>query len=104
MEYLHTIISVISGIVGGNLAGAAMKDKSLGAFGNSLAGFFGGGIGAAILKAIEGMSQTGAAAAQGAAAAPGLDLGNILASIGSGGVGGAVLLAIVSYIRKNLIK
>ena len=39
MEQL--IIQLISGAVGGNVAGAAMKEKSLGTIGNSLAGIVG---------------------------------------------------------------
>ena len=40
MEQL--IIQLISGAVGGNVAGAAMKEKSLGTVGNSIAGIVGG--------------------------------------------------------------
>ena len=35
------IIKLVSGAVGGNVAGAAMKDKSLGVLGNSVAGISG---------------------------------------------------------------
>ena len=38
MNILSLIISLLSGAVGGNVAGAAMKDKSLGTVGNSVAG------------------------------------------------------------------
>jgi uncharacterized membrane protein YeaQ/YmgE (transglycosylase-associated protein family) len=38
MDIVSLIISLVSGAVGGNAAGALMKDKSLGALGNSLAG------------------------------------------------------------------
>ena len=38
------IISLISGVVGGNIAGRILEDKSLGIIGNSLAGITGGGI------------------------------------------------------------
>lgn len=105
MEYASLIISLISGIAGGNIAGALMKDKNLGPVINSVAGFFGGGIGAAILKAIEGAGHVGNAAAQGAAqVAPTLDLQTIIADIASGGIGGGVLLAIVSVIKNALNK
>jgi hypothetical protein len=105
-EYIPLIISLLSGIAGGNIAGAALKDKGLGTFGNSAAGFFGGGIGAAILRAIEGALHTGAGAVNETAvnAAQNLDLGSILADIGSGGVGGGVLMLIVSYIKNALYK
>ncbi|MBA3816117.1 MAG: hypothetical protein H0X29_06290 [Parachlamydiaceae bacterium] len=105
MEWVNLIISLISGVAGGNLAGASLKDKSLGTLGNSIAGFFGGGIGAAILKAIEGAAQTSTEVAQGAAqAAPGLDIGSIIGDIASGGIGGGALLAIVSLIKNALNK
>lgn len=37
MDIVGLLISVISGAVGGNIAGAAMQDKSLGTLGNSIA-------------------------------------------------------------------
>ena len=37
------IIQLISGAVGGNVAGAAMKQYNLGTIGNSIAGLIGGG-------------------------------------------------------------
>ena len=36
MDFLNLIISLISGAVGGNIAGAALKDRSLGTVGNSI--------------------------------------------------------------------
>lgn len=50
MDLVGLLISVISGAVGGNIAGAAMQDKSLGTLGNSIAGVLGGGAGGAVLK------------------------------------------------------
>lgn len=94
MDILSIIISLISGIVGGNIAGAAAPDKSLGALGNSVAGLFGGGIGGYILKALGIL-----AAAQATGGASQLDIGSILANVGSSGVGGALLMFIVSYIK-----
>jgi uncharacterized membrane protein YeaQ/YmgE (transglycosylase-associated protein family) len=43
--WLPIIISLISGGVGGNIAGALMKKFNLGPIGNSIAGIVGGGIG-----------------------------------------------------------
>ena len=39
------IIQLISGAIGGNIAGAAMKQYNLGTVGNSIAGLIGGGVG-----------------------------------------------------------
>ena len=46
------IIQLISGAVGGNIAGSAMKQYSLGTIGNSIAGVIGGGVGAQIIGAL----------------------------------------------------
>lgn len=90
---LPLIIQLISGAVGGNLAGALMKKLSLGTLGNSLVGILGGGIGGQILSAL------GVSAGEGAGG-----IGNIIGDIGSGGVGGAVLLFIVGLIKKMFAK
>jgi uncharacterized membrane protein YeaQ/YmgE (transglycosylase-associated protein family) len=37
------IISLISGAIGGNIAGGVLKEQSLGAVGNTIAGLVGGG-------------------------------------------------------------
>lgn len=90
------IISLISGLIGGNIAGTAMpEDKSLGALGNSIAGLLGGGAGSYILSAL-GAAGT---AATSAAASGNLDISSIIAQIGSGGVGGAILMIIVGLIK-----
>lgn len=105
MEQINMLISLLSGIVGGNIAGLMMKEKDLGWIGNSIIGFFGGGIGAAILKALIGLSHTGSVAVQGAATgAPGLDIGSIIGDIISGGIGGGALLAIVSLLKNAFEK
>jgi uncharacterized membrane protein YeaQ/YmgE (transglycosylase-associated protein family) len=96
MNIINLIISLISGAVGGNAAGAAMKDKSLGVAGNSLAGILGGGVGGAILQAL---GIGGAAATSGST-----DLTSILGSIASGGVGGGVLMAIIAAVKDAMAK
>lgn len=95
MDIMSLLISLVSGAVGGNVAGAAMKDKSLGTAGNSLAGIFGGGIGGAILQILGVLKSTGGG---------GLDLSTILGNVASGGVGGAVVLAVVSLIKNAMAK
>jgi uncharacterized membrane protein YeaQ/YmgE (transglycosylase-associated protein family) len=62
MDMTGLLVSLISGAVGGNVAGAAMKDKSLGTLGNSLAGIFGGGIGSFLLQVLGSPRRTPAAA------------------------------------------
>ena len=93
---LALIIQLISGVVGGNVAGAALKEKSLGMLGNSLAGLVGGGLGGQILQALLGVGA--------AAGGSGLDLGAIVSQVAGGGVGGAVLMAIVGMLKQNFAK
>ena len=93
MDMTSLLISLISGAVGGNVAGAAMQDKSLGTLGNSLAGIFGGGIGSFILQALGVLATSGAS---------GVGLGSFLGNIASGGTGGAVLLVIVSLLKSAM--
>jgi uncharacterized membrane protein YeaQ/YmgE (transglycosylase-associated protein family) len=59
MDLVGLLISVISGAVGGNIAGAAMQDKSLGTLGNSIAGVLGGGLGGGLLRALGMLAQSG---------------------------------------------
>ena len=92
MNILNLIISLVSGALGGNAAGAVMKEKSLGTVGNSVAGILGGGIGGAILQALGIGNQ--------AATGGGMDLGSIIASIAGGGVGGGILMTIISWVRR----
>jgi uncharacterized membrane protein YeaQ/YmgE (transglycosylase-associated protein family) len=94
MDIVGLLISVISGAVGGNIAGAAMQDKSLGTLGNSIAGVLGGGLGGALLKALGMLGQSGGS----------LDFASIIGSVASGGIGGAVLLIIVSLIKGSMAK
>ena len=92
MEQL--IIQLISGAVGGNVAGGVMKNLSLGTLGNSIAGIVGGGGGGQILAAVMG----------GGAAAGGLDIASIMTQVAGGGIGGAGALAIVGMIKNMMAK
>ncbi|MGB7932344.1 MAG: hypothetical protein WCH04_08970 [Gammaproteobacteria bacterium] len=89
---ISVIIQLISGAVGGNIAGALLKKLTLGPVCNSLVGILGGGIGGQILSAV-GVSAGGAGV-----------IGGILDDIGSGGVGGAILLVVVGLLKKLFAK
>ncbi|MEM1245273.1 MAG: hypothetical protein AAGA81_23900 [Acidobacteriota bacterium] len=89
---LPLIIQLISGAVGGNLAGSLMKESSLGTLGNSIAGILGGGIGGQALGLL------------GLATGGGMDITGILGSVASGGVGGGILMAILGVVRKAMSK
>jgi len=96
VDIVSLIISLISGAVGGNIAGAAMKDKSLGVLGNSIAGIVGGGAGSWLLSAMGVLGKMGAAG--------GMDIGSLIANIAGSGVGGAILMLIVGLIRGGTSK
>ena len=89
-QLVNLVISLITGGVGGNIAGALLKQFSLGTIGNTLAGVVGGGVGGQILSSLLG---------GGGEAATGL-VGNIAGS----GIGGAVVMVIIGLIKKALAK
>lgn len=93
MNIVSLIIEVISGAVGGNVAGAAMKENSLGTMGNSIAGIVGGGLGGTLLQTVMGTAAAGGGS---------LDLTTILSDVAGGGVGGAILMAIVGIIKNKM--
>jgi hypothetical protein len=77
------LIQIISGAVGGNAAGAGLKNLSLGTAGNSVVGGIGGLLGSMLASGqLEGM----------------------LANVVGGGAGGAVLLMVVGFIKKSIAK
>jgi hypothetical protein len=98
MNIVALLIQLVSGAAGGNLAGALMKNFSLGPVGNSILGILGGGLGGQLLHML---TAGGATAATGAS---GLDLGSVVSSIAGGGIGGGLLMAIVGAIRSGMAK
>ena len=95
---MELIISLLSGAVGGNIAGALLKKFSMGTLWNSVVGILGGGLGGTIFS----MLGLGGVAAAGASSS--LDVTSILGSIAGGGVGGGVVLAIIGFIKKAMNK
>ena len=92
-EYLPLIIQLISGALGGNLAGKLFQNISLGTLGNSISGILGGGLGGWLLGML-GLGEPDA----------GMDLSSILGSIAGGGVGGGVIMAIIGALKKAFVK
>lgn len=90
---MELIIQLIAGATGGNVAGAALKDKSLGTLGNSIAGVLGSGIGGQIIGMLTSAGGTG-----------GMDIGSILQSVISGGAGGGILMVIAGIVKKAMAK
>jgi hypothetical protein len=94
MDITSLLVQLVSGAVGGNLAGGLLKKISLGPVGNSIVGILGGGLGGQLLGLLGvGGGGTGAT-----------DLGSILSSVAGGGVGGGALLAIVGAIKNAMGK
>ncbi|HUL19272.1 MAG TPA: hypothetical protein VLV29_08410 [Steroidobacteraceae bacterium] len=86
MEWL---ISLITGAIGGNVAGAIFKNLSLGPLGNTIAGVVGGGAGAEILRLVLGSGAAG---------------GSVVGNVASSGVGSVVLMLIVGLIKNATAK
>jgi len=98
MNLLSLIIELIAGAIGGDVAGRALKEKGLGAAGNTIVGAIGGGIGGQLLSlAIPGLGGATALAAGG-----GLDIGSLIGQLLGGGVTGAIFTAIVGVIRQKM--
>ncbi|WP_299046985.1 hypothetical protein [uncultured Tateyamaria sp.] len=89
---MELIIGLLSGAVGGNVAGSLLKNLNQGVLINSLSGIVGGGLGGTVLSMI------------GAHAGGGMDLAGILSQVLGGGIGGGAVLAIVGLLRKQLGK
>ena len=98
MDIIGLIIQLVAGAAGGNAAGSALKDKSLGTTGNSIAGAIGGLILAQVIHRFTGVSVSPDAAA---AAASSLDIAGLVKDVIGGGVGGAILTAIVGIIKNR---
>ena len=86
---LPLIIQLLSGAVGGNLAGALFKKLSLGTLWNSVVGILGGGLGGQLLSALGVLGGTGGSA---------MDLGSIIGNVASSGVGGGILMAMRCFL------
>ncbi|HEY7551661.1 MAG TPA: hypothetical protein VH913_19355 [Hyphomicrobiaceae bacterium] len=92
MDMINLLIQLLSGAVGGNVAGGLSRTGGLGAPANTLAGVVGGGIGGQVLSALLSL-----AAARNAAGA--LDVPGFVSQLLAGGVSGGVLAAILNMIR-----
>ena len=91
---INLIIQLVAGVVGGNAAGAALKDYNLGGSGNTIAGALGGVGGGQLLQV--------AIPAIAAAAGGNLDVGAIIGQIVGGGAGGAILTVIVGLVKSMM--
>ena len=92
MNMTALIIELISGAVGGNIAGGLLKQFNLGTLGNSIAGIVGGGLGGQLLGMLVPALSGGG----------GMDVGAIIGQVAGGGVGGAIVLIIVGLIKNAM--
>jgi hypothetical protein len=90
---INLIIQLIAGAVGGNAAGAASKDISLGALGNTIVGAVGGVGGGQLLSALIPMM---------AGAGNNVDIGALASQAVGGGVTGAIVAGVVGLIKNKM--
>jgi uncharacterized membrane protein YeaQ/YmgE (transglycosylase-associated protein family) len=88
MDTLGLVLTLISGAIGGNVAGAVLQEESLGTVGNSIAGIVGGGIVGALLQAM-GFG----------AGVDGINAISLFAQFLGGGLGGGILMLVIGLIR-----
>jgi len=92
MDIINLLVQLLSGAVGGNVAGGLARDGGLGPPANTLAGAVGGGIGGQIVSLLLGLASARTAAG-------GLDLAGFVSQLLAGGLSGGVLSAIINMIR-----
>lgn len=85
------IIQLLSGVVGGNMAGKIFSSLSPGTLGNSIAGILGGGIAGTVLKFI-GRADAGTS------------FSGILVSVAVGAVGGVVIMRTFGALKNAFVK
>ncbi len=95
MDILNLITTLISGAVGGNIAGPATQDKNLGVLANTISGLIGGTAATYILQALGIITAVTSGSGQ-------FDWSSLLANIGASGGSGAVLTAIITYIKSAM--
>ena len=99
-ELLPIVLQALSGVIGGNATGAAMKKKSLGKVGNSIVGLIGGILGGLLLNYLNNGSIDLSSVVEGLANS-GAEAGNALENIAGGGIGGSVLMAVVAMLKNK---
>ena len=89
-------VQLVSGAIGGNIAGALLRGLSLGTLGNSLAGIIGGGVGGHLLTKMLALPAASVAA--------GMDPMDIVNQAASGAGGGVVVMIVLGVLRSILGK
>ena len=90
---INLITQIVAGALGGNGAGSALKDQSLGTLGNTIAGAIGGVAGGQLLSALN-PALAGAAGT--------IDFSALLGQAVGGGISGAIVAAIAGFIKSKM--
>jgi uncharacterized membrane protein YeaQ/YmgE (transglycosylase-associated protein family) len=96
---MELLVSLISGAVGGNIAGGLLKNQNLGLLGNSITGVIGGGLVYQLLSMIGTDLFASAGGADG-----GIDPGLLTGEAAAGGIGGAAVMLIISTLRNLMTR
>jgi len=96
---IDLIMQLAGGALGGNAAGKAMKENSMGPMLNSIVGLLGGFGGSKLLAMIPAL-----AGLLGGGGGEGMDIGAMLGGLVGGGVGGGVLTAVIGMIKNAMSK
>ncbi len=94
---INLILQLVAGAIGGNAAGALLKNIDLSPLIKTITGAVGGGIGGTILQNL--IPALSAAASGG-----GFDIGAVAGQLVGGGVTGAIVTAAVGFIKNALVK
>lgn len=87
MDIATILTSLISGGVGGNIAGSLLKKLNLGPLGNTIAGVIGGGVGGMAMNNMMGVTDM---------------TSSVLGNIAGSGIGGAVVMIVIGLIRNAM--
>lgn len=90
MEIVGLVVDVVSGAVGGNLAGLAWREKSLGFWGNTIVGIIGGALGTYFMHEANFLGELSMTT---------ISVGSVLGAAGVSAFFGAVLTGIVGVIK-----
>lgn len=90
MEIVGIVVDVVSGAVGGNLAGLAWREKTLGFWGNTIVGIIGGALGTYFMRDANILGEL---------SMTNLSVASLLGAAGVSAFFGAVLTGIVGIIK-----
>jgi uncharacterized membrane protein YeaQ/YmgE (transglycosylase-associated protein family) len=90
---IDLIIQIVAGVIGGHAAGATLKNYTLGAIGNTIAGAVGGVVGVQLLaQVMPALAST----------AGNVDASALVGQVVGGGVGGAIF-AVLAGLTKWMV-